>query len=279
MAAIGAGLPGALGPVGTDTTLDLATWNMEYFPMAGATTINRDAQVMQATRVDVWAVEEISSVAGFDSLLARLPDYRGVLSPDVYSDGTYQKTGILYRRGVVDLKSVGAIFTGDDFNWPRPPIEAELTAHIAGVDYTFRLIVMHLKAGTTPGDLQRRRGATHELYTYLQARLSSTPGTVYLVAGDWNSLLTDPAASSSFPDFLADSQEYRFLDQPLATRSDLYSHPPTGRHLDHILVNRAGCPGFSHASVTTLQLDTVIPDYYAQVSDHRPVVVETSLAR
>ena len=38
------GFPNGYGPVGTDTTLDVATWNIQNFPKAGGETVDRVAE-------------------------------------------------------------------------------------------------------------------------------------------------------------------------------------------------------------------------------------------
>ena len=224
---VGPGLPGALAPLGADSTFEMATWNLEFFPMDGLTTVNRMASVIRALQVDVWAIQEDSSVAYFDSLLVRLPGYAGVLSGDVYSDGTYQKTGIVHRKAAISLGNTRALFADQPSPFPRPPLEASLVFH-------------------------------------------ST-------AGDWNDVLGESPAMSSFPDFVGDSTDYRFLDESLAPRSDLYSHPATLRSLDHILVNRPACARIPRGSVITLRLDDIFADYAQEMSDHRPVLVVMGL--
>ena len=43
--------------------------------------------------------------------------------------------------------------------------------------------------------------------------------------------------------------------------------------IDHLMVNKAACATFSAGRVTTLRLD-LVTDYYATISDHRPVMVQ-----
>ncbi|HVP39977.1 MAG TPA: endonuclease/exonuclease/phosphatase family protein [Candidatus Saccharimonadales bacterium] len=280
--AIGSGLPGALAALGTDTTLDLATWNMENFPTAGAASVSMAGQIIGALNLDVWAVEEIADTTAFRTLLAGLPGYAGLYSPDVYSPGEYppyQKTGVIYRTAVVTVNSVKQILTTDYSAFPRPPLEVDLTARSSGHQYHFHLIVQHLKAGTTADDRSRRRQAEQELRTYLDAQRAADSTQQYVVAGDWNGSLSDPLASSSFPVLLSDSTHYKFLDLALAGQSFYLSHPSTGSMLDHLMVNRAACPHFSLGRVVTLRPDDYLPAYAAQMSDHRPVMVAAPVFR
>ncbi|MBI5838093.1 MAG: endonuclease/exonuclease/phosphatase family protein [Candidatus Eisenbacteria bacterium] len=279
--AVGTGFPGELAAVGTDTTLDLATWNMLNFPSShpASVGIQMAARIISAASLDLWAVEEIASVSSFDSVLARLPGYAGLVSPDQYSPGNYQKTGVIYRTSVITVRSVTPIFTGDFSAFPRPPLELDIAATANNRTYSFRLIVLHLKAGSTADDLARRRDANFKIRQYLDLQQTARPGVPYLVAGDWNGVLTDAPDRNSFTSLLSDSTDYKFLTMGITGRSDLYSHPASARLIDHWMINRAACPVFARARVVTLRPGDYLPTYQDDLSDHRPVMVAVPVFR
>ena len=65
--------------VGSSSTLDLATWNLENFP--GFSSTPQDvADLIASLGLDLVAVQEIQSIAAVDELVARLPGYGGILS-------------------------------------------------------------------------------------------------------------------------------------------------------------------------------------------------------
>jgi hypothetical protein len=275
--AIGYGLVNGFTPIGTDTTLDLACWNMLNFPTAGETSVAMAVQIIGGLNLDVWGVEEIADTTAFRDLVARLPGYAGVYSPDGYGS-SYQKTGIIYRTAAITLNSWKQILTGDSYAFTRPPIEADLTAHGNGRTYHFRFVVQHLKAYADAASLARRRSADQKLHAYLESQRAADPTLPYVVVGDWNGRLNDPAISQSFPVLLADSSDYKFLDLCMASLNYYQSYPSTGI-IDHILVNKAACAPFSRGQVVTLRPGDYLPDYSQYMSDHRPVMVSAPVFR
>jgi endonuclease/exonuclease/phosphatase family metal-dependent hydrolase len=268
---------GAFGVVGADSTFELAAWNIQNFPKAGTGTIDRVVDIVNTLDIDLYCLQEIEDTTGFRTLLNRLPDHGGLYSPDVYNFGSYQKTGVLYRKDVLTLNSwrVPPEFLGNNYAFPRPPLEVDFTARGGGAQYRFKVIVLHLKAGMNNADDQaRRRAATSIMHNYLEARAVIEPDMNYIVAGDWNDVLTDQV-NNSFEDFLADSGNFLYLTTALIPRPDLQSHP-IGL-IDHIMVTRSACPEFANGRITTLRLDLLYPtsanpSYGTFVSDHRPVV-------
>lgn len=276
-------LTGAVVPVGTDTTLDLATWNLEFFPLApnpdpfdcpipnSTERIQKVAELINALAIDVIAVQEISVPGGFAELLALCPDYGGALVPESHGCN-YQRTGVIYRKSIVTLHSFRTLNELSVFT--REPFEADLTATQNGRSYHFRLISLHLKAGGEE-DAPRRRSETTALHGYLEAKTISDPGLDYIVAGDWNDVLTDPMSNTSFPAFLADPENFSFVTDRLKSRTDMGSYG--SRLIDLILVNGSACSDFAGARVATLRLDSMVSGYSNLVSDHRPVLVSTPI--
>lgn len=291
------------GPVGGDTTLEVATWNLENFPGAGSATVELYRNILQTLNLDVVGVEEISDTTAFRNLVNSLPNHGGVYSPDTYGAWSYQKTGIIWNRTVVTLEAWGvpAAFDSNLYNFPdnylsedsdtrmdtmtgqqvfagRPPLEGTLNVQSARRSYRFHLIVMHLKAGTWNADDQlRRRGATYVLHRYVEEQVDRDPLARYVLVGDWNDLLTDiPRETNTFRAFLDDPDNYRFLTQSLVGVAGMTSHP--NGLIDHIMVNVNACPDFCKGRITVLPLKTTtIPPYPANYyleygSDHVPVV-------
>ena len=80
---------------GTDSTLDLATWNLLYFGSRSAGPRNEKLQmarvrdVINGTGVDLWGVQEVIGTSAFDTLLTHLPGYDGLLANDsTVTDGS-----------------------------------------------------------------------------------------------------------------------------------------------------------------------------------------------
>lgn len=282
-------LADGLARVGTDTTLDLATWNLEFFPLdlpgdydcphpVDATRTQAAANIINAVGLDIIAIQEISDTTGFNQLVALCPGYGGLSSPEVRGCN-YQRPGLLYRKDQVTVRSSRLLFTEDEYSFPRSPLQADLTITSNRRSYDLRLIIVHLKASGDYESLLRRRAASARLKTYLDQQAALDPAANYMVAGDWNDAIDDPLTFSAFPDFMGDTGDYQFLDMSMAGRTELASYPSFGGTLiDHLLVNRAACPDFSGGRITTLRLDQVVSGY-GNVSDHRPVVVQAPVFR
>ncbi|MDZ7808306.1 MAG: hypothetical protein U5K71_14510 [Gracilimonas sp.] len=73
-------------PVGTSSTLDFATWNLEWFGDTSRGPSNEELQLDNASFVisgldmDIWSVQEITSTSHFDDLLDSLEGYEGILA-------------------------------------------------------------------------------------------------------------------------------------------------------------------------------------------------------
>lgn len=279
------GFPNGFGPVGTDTTLDLATWNIQNFPKDFGTGVTKDriVEIINTLNIDLYAVQEIEDTTQFNILMSRIPEYGGLFSPDVYRSNCvrsssrlcYQKTGIIYRKSVITVNSVTVpsefrSHSGDFAG--RVPMDISLSTHSNGHTYDFHLIVVHLKAGASnEEDAVRRRAATEVLRNYMNARALEQPGVDYVVAGDWNDYINEPLSYNSFPAFVTDTGNYKFLTLAIVGQSSLNSHP-LGQ-IDQLLVNRNACSDFTAGRITTLRLDQIVQGYTTYVSDHRPVLI------
>lgn len=270
--------------VGTEQTLDIATWNWEFFPLTlpgdyncshanDPVRVQNMARLVNTLGLDIIIVEEVSDTTGFNDLVAACPDYDGVFAPEEFGCN-YQREAFLWRKDQVTVHAVKSLFTGRNYSsaFPRPPLEIDVTITSNGRSYDLNVIGLHLKASSGSENVARRREATALLKTYLDQQAALNPGAHYLVGGDWNDVITPSnATANSFPDLLADPNSYKFLDMALAGRPDMAS---LGRSLiDHLMVNKAACATFSAGRVTTLRLD-LVTDYYATISDHRPVMVQ-----
>jgi endonuclease/exonuclease/phosphatase family metal-dependent hydrolase len=141
----------------------------------------------------------------------------------------------------------------------------------AGRTMSFRLIVMHLKAGGSASDREQRLRACQDLKAYIDGELVQGSESTFVVVGDWNDELDDEPTENVFAALLEDSLDYRFLTLPLAGNSH-YSSYIGGGLIDHVMVTAAALPDYAGGLTATLRLDDEIYDYVDLVSDHRPVM-------
>ena len=73
---------------GTDTTLDIASWNIEWFgdtsngPTNEALQLQNARAVIAGADMDIWGVAEIVSLSQWNSLKAQLPGYAGFIAKE-----------------------------------------------------------------------------------------------------------------------------------------------------------------------------------------------------
>ncbi|RMH65560.1 MAG: hypothetical protein D6677_02240 [Calditrichaeota bacterium] len=257
-------------PYGDSTTFEIATWNMEYFPMQGAATINAYKDIIRSLNIDMYGVQEVADVDGFNTLLDSLEGWRGVLSDDVYSDGSYQKTGLLYNSRYITVSGAHTIFNGDYKPFPRPPLYAYAEVRDSrGLQYNFNVIVLHLKAFSGESNEARRREACDKLAAFIESEIDAGADPDFIVLGDWNDQLNDPPASNVFTAFTKKPQLFRFLTSGLTQGSYVSSNSSL---IDHILITSDSESEYDGGTTEVRYLDNDIANYTGIVSDHRPVI-------
>lgn len=62
---------------GDDNSLDIATWNIEWFPKNNQITINHVTEIINLLELDILAIQEVDDTTMFDQMLDSLPEYTG----------------------------------------------------------------------------------------------------------------------------------------------------------------------------------------------------------
>ena len=258
---------------GTDSTIDVLTWNIEWFAKDGQSTIDEVAQIVTDLQGDLFAVQEIASVDEFNQLISQLPGWDGILSPHTYNDGTYQKVGLLYNSGEVTVHSWQLLFEDDSYAFPRPAMEFTLTLNESDHTFDFKLIVVHLKAYSDEESEARRRSALNKLKTYIDDQLALGGEQDFILVGDFNDHLEDPVEDNVFQSMLDDPDTYTFLTEPLAGIQGSYIGFNEPNLIDHICITSDALVEYGNAGSTeVLYLDNQNSNYESTVSDHRPVL-------
>lgn len=255
--------------VGRDDAIDIASWNIEYFPQSG-TTASVVADLITSLDLDVVAVQEISDTAAFDELVARLPKHKGALSPHTYGDGTYQKVGFLYREDLVTLTNVTTIFQGSGYELPRPPLQA--TLKVIGTDVELTIINVHLKAGLDDEDIARRASSIEILAGHVNSQVDGPADDEVILIGDFNETVTNPFGRDVLSPILDDAT-FVFQTEALAM-SGTATFLPADVMLDHIVTTTALDDELAGSGGPKVpDLEAQLTTYRGNVSDHLPVVI------
>lgn len=275
-----AGNPFDAARVGTDSTLEVMTWNIENFPQYTAssasyvvgtlTTVEWVHEVIEGLQADIVAVEEIANGVAFESLVSGLEGWGGTHA----SSDTYQNLGFIYRTGgELEFISSYEILGQYENTFMRVPFVLE--ANWKGIPIV--VIAVHLKAQESgASDDDKRRNSCNLLAEYIQ---TNCVGQRVFVVGDMNDEITDVGAENVFQVFLDAPDVWRFADMPIALGpSTGYSYPSYASHIDHILVTQPLFASLDNpgALTTVVPLPNFMPTgpgtYFTRVSDHLPVI-------
>ena len=259
---------------GTDSTFEVVSWNIEWFPKNGQVTADSVKTILQSLAADVYALQEIDDTTLLKQVVSTIPGYACHFKSSYYGGLAY-----VYNTNTVQVNAKYEIYTSQPYwnAFPRSPQVLELTFN--NEDYV--IIDNHLKCcgdgvldlNDTSDEENRRLRAVNLLKTYIDSIFSNDK---VIVVGDWNDILTDPTPNNVFNSFLNDS-DYLFVDFPIALGSSAnFSFPTWPSHLDHILISDELFADFSkpNSELSCIRIDDYMSSWSAydyNISDHRPV--------
>ncbi len=266
--------------VGTDTTLEITTWNLEHFAKKGDETVAAVVQAIESMDVDIIALQEIQNFTYFRQMRQALEGWDGDRAT---SAGYDINLAFLYRvDGDLEVDSVYEIMVEFRREFPRRPLVLEGRYN----EIPIVVINNHFKCcgnGTIDEEDEwdeetRRRDASLLLDEFIRDNYA---GKHVVVVGDFNDSLTDVPARNVFQNFIDAPDDYRFVDMGIAEGPGSgWSFPGWPSHLDHILVGGSLFDAFSgkDAAVMVVPLHTYFPNgltgYDPLISDHLPVVLK-----
>ncbi|MGB0389967.1 MAG: endonuclease/exonuclease/phosphatase family protein [Salibacteraceae bacterium] len=264
---------------GTDSTLDIATWNIEHFPKQGQTTVDSAAAIIKALNIDVWGLQEIDDITELNKLVAKLPNYKVATGT-----GTQRGLAYVYNEQSVLRPKIYRIYESSAYSSPFPRRPLVFEFQYKGEIYY--VINNHFKCcgdGTlnqsNSGDEEMRRLLASKLLKQWVDSLHSNDNVVVL--GDLNDILTDAPANNVFQNYLNDTANYWVSDLSIEQgASTNWSYPSWPSHLDHLIVtdeiqDKMITPG---SDVACIRPDDYLnrgwSDYDYKISDHRPVAIK-----
>ena len=259
---------------GTDSTFEVVSWNIEWFPKNGQVTADSVKTILQSLAADVYALQEIDDTTLLKQVVSTIPGYACHFRFSHYGGLAY-----VYNTNTVQVNKKYEIYTSQPYwnAFPRSPQVLELTFN----NEEYVIIDNHLKCcgdgvldlNDTSDEENRRLRAVNLLKTYIDSIFSNDK---VIVVGDWNDILTDPTPNNVFNSFLNDS-DYLFVDFPIALGSSAnFSFPTWPSHLDHILISDELFADFSkpNSELSCIRIDDYMSSwstYDYNISDHRPV--------
>jgi uncharacterized protein len=314
-----ADLPGAAAyiPAGSEipfeNTVDISTWNMEFFGSDlsnfGPSNIELQRQnavlVLQNLNADIIAVQEVSNESLLDSVVSSLPHYQFVCS-QVYSrsfeesDGTFppQKLCFIYDTTTVNFISDRVVFDqfytdartglitdldnhpgsdGAQSFWSSGRLPYMMTAEVSvfGVTKEISLVNIHAKSGSSTNDLARK--------VYDIGVLKDTLDAIYadqniILLGDYNDDVDESIGGgpSTYEVFVNDTIGYAIPTMSLSLagfRSYLFSD----NMIDHITISDGLFGDVINGSENTFIPFSIINNYSGTTSDHLPVSVRFNI--
>ena len=252
--------------IGTDSTFDIITWNIENFPKQNST-VDYLLELIPIFDADIIALQEIESATDFQNLINSLNNYDGIVT----NSASYNINLALLYSTDLEIDSTYEIFTDDWWSFPRSP----LVAHIIWNEKDIYIIINHFKAMGGTENEDRRKSASEKLEDYVNEYLS---GENVIILGDLNDELNEDPSNNVFQNFINDASNFKFTDMDIAySSSSNWSYPSWPSHLDHILITNELFDEFDNegSSVQTIRLEEYFDngwtDYEKYISDHRPV--------
>lgn len=268
------------------STLDVGTWNLEWFGDPGNGPTNEELQLegvraaFLGMQLDIIGVQEVVSQAQWDRLERSLPGYAGFLASEATVAGgatsyspNEQKVGILYKTAIATPLGSRIVLPASDADFAgRPPLEVSFRVTVDGATRDLVVLVLHMKAFPDVDSWQRRTRAAAALKAWLD---TSWPTQHVLVVGDWNDDLDasiSPGRASPYANFVQDPARYVFPTVLLSVLgvSTTIGFPDA---VDHHLVTNELAPFIDFSSVRAVRLDQILANYTTTTSDHLPVVV------
>jgi hypothetical protein len=90
---------------GTEETLDIVTWNIEFFPKNDQTTLQYVVEIIEAIDADIIAIQEVDDYFYFNDLVDFLAEYDGY-----YQSSNNRGLAYLYKPDIVSINAAYQLF-------------------------------------------------------------------------------------------------------------------------------------------------------------------------
>tara|TARA_R110000868_G_scaffold410693_1_gene699766 strand:+ start:5031 stop:7610 length:2580 start_codon:yes stop_codon:yes gene_type:complete len=260
--------------VSKELTLDIVTWNIEWFGDAGNGPTDDNVQFDNAKTLittmdaDIYAFQEISNPSLFEALDDDLTEYTGILATFSQS----QKTAFLYKNSTIEMLDSKLITTGmtqSDWANGRYPLLLHFNATINEETQEIYAYTIHAKAFGEPSDYSQRINASGQLKTYLD---NNRADDNVIVLGDFNDEILQSTAGgieSPYKNF-DDDTEYTIITKNLEEKG--YTSYSRFSMIDHIIFTSELSDEY-FVGTERIENPFYIGSFLSETSDHFPVWV------
>jgi len=259
---------------GTESSLDIVSWNIEWFPKTN-TTATYVQEIITNLEADIYALQEIEDTTLLKEIISNIPNYECHFKSSYYGGLAY-----LYNSNTIQVNSIYEIFTSNPYwnAFPRSPQVLDFS--FFGNDYI--IINNHFKCcgdgildfNNSNDEEYRRLQAVTYLKQFIDDNFSNTN---VIITGDLNDNLIDAVPNNVFQSFIDDNENYLFADMQIAQGNSFdWSYPSWPSHLDHMLITDELFDELQNYNslISVIKIDDYMGgwnSYDYNVSDHRPV--------
>ena len=250
-----------------DLQLQIATWNVLFFPQSAATT-ERAAQVVEDENWDFVALQELFEPNALSGLLNELPEFDGVAFPE--PAGAALSVGIIYKRELFDFIEGGPLTELNTVS--RTPMQMVL--RVKNSDTTIRFIAVHMASGIEAAAESQRIIEVAAIENYARPFVES--GEHVVILGDYNTSPTDARYEEVLAPFFDRPELYHVASRNLVQPDDA-TFLPAGVVLDQTTVSQSLVPLMTSDEVDVVRLNEQYADYQSVLSDHLPLHFELNV--
>ncbi|MEM7187166.1 MAG: T9SS type A sorting domain-containing protein, partial [Bacteroidota bacterium] len=293
----------------TAQTLDVVTWNIEWFgdesnsPPAGDP--NSDAiqkaaakQIIIDLDADIYTVQEISDDVLFEELVNELPGYEFVLSEAVSrpnEPGVKQKIGFIYNTATVSmistsvlLESIHPLYNGGDdsalvgypsttdrfFASGRLPFLMVADVTLNGETEQYNFVALHARANSGTDAQNRYDMRKYDVEVLKDSLDANFPNANLILLGDYNDDVDEtvadiPSTITSYEEYTSDPVNYNVVTRSLSD-AGFRSFVFRENMIDHISVTDELYDNYIDMS-SRVHYEFYDNTYTETASDHFPV--------
>ena len=114
---------------GTDTTFDIVSWNIEWFPKNNNTASDVQ-EILTRLEADVYALQEIEDTTLLKQIVSNIPEYECYFKSSYYGGLAY-----IYNTSTIQINSKYEIFTSQSYWNAFPRYPQVLDCNFMGINY------------------------------------------------------------------------------------------------------------------------------------------------